>query len=746
MVLNRKFTIWLVSFAVVLAAFLLYRSASNTGVIEITTLDQSIGRIDANQFMADSNAGQVGRAKVEYVERARFETVDAKTRKLKRVVGFEKVLHKSGNEWLLDKPYMNIFQGKMRADITSDTGTIEIENVQGSSPIPKSAVLKGNVVIHIMPETVASKADSFVYLKQITFDSDRSMFYSEDDVNFISADAHLMGKGLEVVYNSITNKLEYLKVKTIDYLNVRGLAQVSEAKETQPKQTQPKEAKVSVAKVSSANSVEIKPVEIRPAEVKPAVAKIEEKKESYQCLFRDNARLEHRNEVVLADEIAITDILQPAEEESEKPQTSVSPVEPNIPGKATAKKPQVAGENKANQKPAAKPQDIKPQNAKPQNAKAIVPDENKPVVATVKCDGPMIIRPDSEAESDDYKLKPFKKYRELAQTIISWLGRRNVLIAQRVSYDYTNQVAKAHGKVELVFYPAAKSYSANKDLPFTIDAQKGAEFITAQSRAIFSGDVKGSLIKQTDYYDEENTFHGDKLVVDLTSGKSKPEAAASSNISHITVTGPGVRLESIRTADDAKLSHIRLKSKRIDYDKATEEVIATGKGIIEYSNKEVENPENSSSKSALSKPCFAIIEGFDKLVWDTNSLQLKAFSDKTRGVHIGYLPIVENGYGDRITVDTRQVEINYFEPTAGKAQLKNLYATGGIVYYEQPKFEFVGKDLYYDAQKEYMNVNGDKDMPCMLNGAMADGIEYNTKTGAANAILGKGIGIIPVKE
>ncbi|MCX5633185.1 MAG: hypothetical protein NTW93_05900 [Phycisphaerae bacterium] len=727
MVLNRKFIIWLISFAVVLAAFLLYRSVSNTGMIEITTLDSGLERPDANQFLSDSNAGQVGKAKLEYLERARFETIDAKTRKLKRVVGFEKVLHKTGNEWVLDKPYMNVFQDKFRCNITADTGTIEIENVEGADPVPKSAVLKGNVIIHILPEMAAGRSDSFVYLNQVTFDSDRSMFFSDDDVNFISADAHLIGKGLEVVYNNITNKLKYLKIIKVDFLEVKGLAQISRAKEPRPQDANTLAAASSTdtanAKPAEVRPSEIRAIETKPVEVKPAVAQVEEKKESFQCLFRDNARLEYRNEVVLADEIAITNILQSSSEQAEKPQTSANLVEPNTTGRIPAERPRIA------------------------KTAAVSDKKDSVVIATVKCDGPMIIRPDSSAESDDYKLRPFKKIRDLTETVLSWLGRRNVLLAQRVSYDYTNQVAKAHGQVELVFYPETKTYTTNrKDLPFIIDARKGAEFITAQNRAIFSGDVKGSFSKQTDYYNEENIFRGDKLVVDLASSRNKADAAESSNISHVTVTGPGVRLESIKTLGQTQLSHVRLKSKRIDYDRITGDIIATGRGMIEYRNTAVENSEDSSSKSALTKPCYALIEGFDKLIWDTNALQVKAFSEKSRGVHIGYVPVENNGYGNRITIDTRQVDINYFEPTQGKAQIKELYATGGIVYYEQPKYEFAGKDLYYNAQEEFLTVSGDKNMPCMLNGAMTDAIEYNLKTGSASAVLGSGVGIMPVKE
>jgi lipopolysaccharide export system protein LptA len=544
-----------------------------------------------------------------------------------------------------------------------------------------------------------------------------------------------VGKGLEVVYNSITNKLVYLKVRKVDYLNVKGLAQISRARETRPPDANASAA-APLADSAGTKPAEIKPVETRPAETipveskpveaKPAVAQAEEKKESFECLFRDNARLEYRNEVVLADEIAVTNILRLSSAQSEQPQTSARPVEPN------------AGGNTAGQIPAKQPQ----------SAKAAVPDEKKSVIATVNCDGPMIIRPTGAAKSDDYSPTPFKKLHDLPDKILSWLGRRNVLLAQRVSYDYTAEIARAHGQVELVFYPEMKTYptTKRKDLPFIIDAQNSAEFITRQNRAIFSGDVKGDFGKQTDYYDEENIFRGDRLIVDLTSARRKPDAVESSNISHITVLGPGVRLESIRTFGEIKLSHVRLKSERIDYDKITEDVIATGKGMIEYVNTTVDNLGGTSSKSSLSKPCYALVEGFDRLIWDTNSLQVKAFSDKTKGVHIGYLPVEKTGYGNKITIDTRQIDIDYFEPTKGKAQLKQLYATGGIVFYEQPRFEFAGRDLYYDAQKDYLTVSGTKDMPCMLNGAFADAIEYNLKTNSASAVLGPGVGIMPVKE
>ncbi|MDD5135590.1 MAG: hypothetical protein PHP01_09315 [Phycisphaerae bacterium] len=752
MVLGRKFVIWFISFGVVLAAFLLYRSINNTEIIELTTLNYGIDQNDPNRLISDSNAGRIGQAKLEYLQQARFETVDIKTRKLKRVVGFEKVLHKTGNNWELDKPYMNMFQGNFRYNITADIGTVEIENVQGANPAPKTAVLKGKVVVHIIPES-ASQSDSFVYLNEVTFDSDRSMLFSDDDVNFVSADAHLVGRGLEIIYNSITSRLEYFEVKQVDYLNIMSIDKANRIKDngvekdstiaypsvpsaaSSPQSAQTLSASVEAQPTATVASVPTQPVQTQSIAAKTQPAVSEDGGENYSCIFRDQVVLEYADEILLTDELAITNLIW-----SSSPQQDEQ-------GSSVEQKPVAsANTNVTLQTPAGKP-------STPSNPSS-VSSAPRTVIATVKCKGPMIVRPDSYKGRDDYNYAPFKKYEQLPAEVVSKIGKRNVLLAVQVSYDYKQQIAKAHNQVELVAYPKTGMQNDSQK-PFIISSKKGAEFITAQNQAVFYSDVKGSFIKQTAYYDEENVFYGDKLVVDLISAKQSEasKSVISANLSHIAVTGPGVRLESERTLNGEKLSHIRLKSKRIDYDKLTEEIIASGRGKIEYANEARPQEPAGVSKSASStdKLCYAIVEGFDKLIWDTNSMHVKALSDKTGGIHIGYLPFTKgkagkNNYGRKITIDTRQIDIDYYEPQYGKTQIKQLFATGGIVFYEQDRYEFAGNELSYNAEDDFMVVTGSKEMPCMLNGVFAEGIEYNLKTGSASAVMSGGVGVIPVKE
>ncbi|MFA6177033.1 MAG: hypothetical protein WC765_10700, partial [Phycisphaerae bacterium] len=462
--------------------------------------------------------------------------------------------------------------------------------------------------------------------------------------------------------------------------------------------------------------------------------------ENYKCLFQNQATIEYGDEVVLADEIAITNLLL---SDSQSDSDSRPLAEKTVAPVVSANQPAVKADT-----------NIPPQPDPAELQKRIMSEfQNRPVVAIVKCKGAMLVKPESSARIDNYKYADFKKFEQLSDDVRQILGKRNILSSQRVSYDYTNEIAKAYDDVEVVAYP--KTADANNiEKPFIISSKKGAEFLTKNNQAIFYGSVKGVFAKQTDAYNEENTFFGDKLIVDLASAdkkeqaETKPANAMSANVSHITVVGPGVRLESARTLGEKKLSHIRLKSKQIDYDKITENIIASGKGQIEYAREEQPAKSDAASQSSAGKPCYTIADGFDNLTWDTNSMHVRAVSDKTNGIHIGYMPFTldenrQKVYGKKITIDTRQVDIDYSEPVKGKSQIDQLFATGGVVFNEQNTWEFAGKELSYYAKDDFLTVSGSQDVPCMLNGAFVDGIEYNLKTGAASGVIGKGIGVMP---
>jgi len=697
MIGSRKFKIWLISTCIILAVFVFFRIFGDTVNIKTPKNEYQNIRQDANGQSADANSGRIGQARVEYVGLARFETIDPKTRKLKRVVGFQKVLHKTGDEWQLDKPYMNVYQENIRCDITADTGLVEIENVEGANPSPKQAIMKGNVVVHILGQ--GNRSDSYIYLNEVAFDSDRSMLWSKDDVNFVSEDADMLGKGLEIVYNNSNNRMEFFKIKEVEYLNIKAI----------PKELKDKKA----AETKSGETAETVQAASNPSLT--TSAKDANEKDDYRCLFRDNVRIEYKDEVIMADEISVSNLLRSQNKDKKNhPQANSTPASPNSPFVQSVPQP-------------------------------VVPAEKRIVIATVRCTGPMIIRPVDAKDYEERKPAVFKGFNELSSKTLKSLGQRNLLIAEKIDYDVATETATAIGKNELVFYPQVQTAAGRQKVPFVISAKEGAEFSGPRKQAVFFGNVKGVFVEQKPEYTEENVFYGSKLTADLAASRKSNDIMASSDISHITILGPNVRLESAKTVGKTKLSHVRLKSEQIDYERTTKAITAAGKGRIEYSNT-AKMSRSTSEQTKLDKPCYSLVEGFTKLVWDTNTMHVQATSEKTAGIHIGYLPVLDTGgYGPRTAIDTKQLDIDYFEPTPGKSQLKKLVASNGIVYQEQGGNEFAGRELVYNAADSYMTVSGSKEMPCMLNGAFTEGIEYDLKTGTANPVFGGGVGIMPTK-
>ncbi|MFA6187248.1 MAG: hypothetical protein WC770_08585, partial [Phycisphaerae bacterium] len=523
----------------------------------------------------------------------------------------------------------------------------------------------------------------------------------------------------------------------IDYLHITSIQQVKKLEEKKVK-------KETAVAVSSQPATQSQPAKSETVQSNPKSDK--KSGEIYKCLFQNQATIEYGDEVVLADEIAITNLIWSSDEDSEP--KSDSKLQSPSPVSASANQPVVQADTNA-------PPQLDPVELQ---KKIMSEFQNRPVVAIVKCKGSMIVKPDSYARSDDYKYAEFKKFEQLPDDVRQMLGRRNVLLSQRVSYDYTNEIAKAYDDVEIIAYPKEETVSNavnNSEKPFVISCKKGAEFLTKSDQAIFYGNVKGVFAKQAAAYNEENTFYGDKLIVDLTSadtnGQTQKQSAApmSANVSHITVAGPGVRLESARMFGEKKLSHIRLKSKQIDYDKITETIIASGTGQIEYAREEQHAAKSDTkSQSSTNKPCYTIVKGFDRLTWDTNSMHVRAVSDKTDGIHIGYMPFTfdenrQKVYGKKITIDTRQVDIDYIEPIKGQSQIQQLFATGGVVFNEQDRLELAGKKLTKYAKDDFLTIWGSEDMPCMFNGAFVDGVKYNLETGAVEGVIGKGVGVMP---
>jgi lipopolysaccharide export system protein LptA len=312
--------------------------------------------------------------------------------------------------------------------------------------------------------------------------------------------------------------------------------------------------------------------------------------------------------------------------------------------------------------------------------------------------------------------------------------------AKKIDYDMTTGNAFATGPVTFIFYvrdpnntdPGAES------VPVVITANDNAEFFKDKNRVVFNGNVVGTRRTQKAAYLQKSTFNGDKLIVDLAETQT-----GSADIRHVAVLGRQVMMESVRSANDIVISHIRLSCKHIDYDAIEEVVTAAGPGNIQINNENAPAPpqkKDTDKKISIQKPCYALIEGFDKLRWFTRANRITA-DGKTRSVNISYMPITDGKRGRIVRAATTHITANFIETASGQNELATLETTGGVTYREVGGHEFIGDTLFYETTTSLMIVAGTDQVPCLLNGALVEKIKYDLATGDVKAELASKPGV-----
>ncbi|MHC4074306.1 MAG: hypothetical protein ACYTGS_20155 [Planctomycetota bacterium] len=217
----RKLLIGFVSLGVVLAAYLLYSGLSDTPVIDTDAENGFIEDIgDSNIGDFDGEIRKIDGVGLGTTKKAYYYTLNKKTKEVEREWGFEKLLHEVRDVWDLEKPYINVFESDFTCYITADKGQVQVETAVGSTT-PRDATFSGNVVIHISPKASSEVKESFIYLDDITFLSERSLLTTAGPVEFVSDDVQMRGTGLELVYNDQSDRLEFFRIVDLEVLRIK---------------------------------------------------------------------------------------------------------------------------------------------------------------------------------------------------------------------------------------------------------------------------------------------------------------------------------------------------------------------------------------------------------------------------------------------------------------------------------------------------------------------------------------------
>ena len=215
---SRRFTIWLVSFLVVLVVYFIYNRLSRTPPIPTDASMTPAGQL-ADVCDSNGKVGMVGDVGVGVVKNARYTTLNAQ-KQVEREFGFRELLHQDGNDWEIEKPYMNIYRRSFRCAITGERANVAVE-LAGGRVTPKQGILTGNVIIRIRPQRKEGPGEMTIYLDDIAFSADKSLFSTAGPVELVSDNIKMTGTGMEIVYNGDDERLERLQITNLQSLRIK---------------------------------------------------------------------------------------------------------------------------------------------------------------------------------------------------------------------------------------------------------------------------------------------------------------------------------------------------------------------------------------------------------------------------------------------------------------------------------------------------------------------------------------------
>jgi len=681
---SRKFILWLVSVMSVLVVYLVVTSLSERPEIEIDSVEEFSD--DESKF--DNKIGRIGDTGVVGMQNPKFEHRN-KDGEVDRVIGFEELLYEEGDLWDIKKPYMNLFRRSFKCYLTADMGNVLLEP---DTRQPKEATLMDNVVVHILPQTGSDMKESRIYLDDIFFAAERSLFSTAGPVRFVSERAEMLGRGMELIYNPEADEIEFIRIIHLERLNLKQSSKTSLFGET------PQEKK----EVSS------------DKEGRPTEAAASQQAENYRCVFRKNVVIDTAEQVIFADEIIINDILFTKASDD---------------GIAKADD---GGANSVEMANAAVPTSGEMNESS---------GDYKDIIVT--CDGGIIV----------FGMDYFESYGNLAEltSAIAANDSRSTkklydvmdcptLVAKKITYSALSNNTVASGASEISFYTNDIMDDETKEaaVPVTITADKKVEFLPVSNQVIFEGNCLCAMVREDANSQQRYTLSAPKLTVDLSKADT-----SEADIQHLTADGGVVRLATIKKAGVKLLGGVELKCSRFDYEVGEQVFTALGPGVIKVDNSNISDANSESGRFSLKQPCWAMIEEFDTLKYYSSMNRIVADAEKQK-ISVGYVPVVGGQLGRAVKVTASSVEVVLNESADQQTELSTLEAMGGVVYEDEDK-EFTGSEFFFDAEKLLITVIGSEGEDCYFNGNAVKRIDYDLKNDRVNA-ESIGPGVLQIKR
>jgi hypothetical protein len=694
-------------------AYLAYLQMGDGPVMDIEAPDVVDAGRDGDLADRDVDMGRIAGVGIGGIRKTHLFHTDH-TGRIDREFGFEALLHTEGNQWAITHPWMRLFLGEINCSVTADRGELELDTAF-DRPSPDDATFSGNVVIHISPADSSDPRDLYIYLDDVAFIAEHSLFSTSGAVRFVSRSAQLTGRGMELLYDESRSRLELFRIKDLESLRLRSdeFASLSDAR-----------ARGDRRAGADARGPD------GPAERDEAAPADADPSDYYECVFHRNVTIVTPEQKVFArDRLAIGNILWSGSgsgRDEPKP-------DPNL---AAATAPAVDPNEPVYPGPRA--MDTSPS---PLLALEAIPESFFDIVVT--CDGGLVVAPKgSRSLEPDLGALGLDRISPRADAneppVVDPNHQR--LIAHRIDFDVLTTDLTLVGPVSMAFALDPNDLTSRDPgaalMPVTISAQDSVRFIAAANRVQLDGNCIVTLHNSEPDFDYEYVLTAPMLAVDLFEDPNTSSGKRQIRLARFEAAGGPVAVRALRRAGEELTGWVELHSLRLDYEGDEQLFAVTGPGEIRLHNGQEPETPIDPNEFSLRQPCFAFLTGFDSLTYaaPTNTIVADAVD---RQILLDYFPKIDGSYDKRhVQADAGRIEIVLTEAEKGRTDLLSLTASQGIAY-EDPVNRFNGAVLFYDHPQALVTVEGDARLSCSFNGAAVDRIRMNLTTGDTRAeVLG----------
>ncbi len=728
----RKLVIGAAVLSVLVGVYLTYLRLDPSATPEMGTIGElETPSVDGPLDLPEGTAGQIGGVGILGVEQTHFVHTD-KTGRMDRKLGFEQLLHSKNDQWVITNPYLDLFLGEIKVRVTADRGEVQVKP-GALGPQVDDARFEGNVVIRIVASEPNDPKTVFIYLDDVTFLAEQSLFSTIGAVRFVSRGAQLVGRGMELLYDEPAQRLRLFRIREMDSLRLRSDAFGSLEDIGQPETVADANAPVPEAPpaVAAAPSEETAP---------PLDPNAAPEGDVYRCIFRRNVTITTPEQVVTArDRLVINNILW-SDSKDEKGDAPADPneagppapaVEPNLPQPAPSD-PTALEPNDANELPYPGP-DALDTTASEAVALDAIPESFFDIVVT--CDGGFVVAPEGAPElADDFEDLVFASRLEsnAARVAPAVDPNRQSAVAHRIEFDATTTDATLVGPVTLTFAVDPSDLTGRDAggelMPVTITARDAVRYLAGANRIRLEGHC-AVMARQTDpNYTYDYMLAANVLTLDLMDDPNAPPDSTGVTLKRFTTSGGPVGLYARRRVGDELVGWVELEAFVLDYGAAAEQFTLIGPGRLTVHNEEDLAPDADPNEFNIGRPCYALLNYFDALTY-SGATNLIVAETQGKPIQLDYFPQVDGSYDtEGVQTSAGRVEIQLAESAERRLELALLTASESITFIDE-KNEFNGATLFYDHAQNLVTIEGDDVQPCYLNGALVPRIEMNPKTG-----------------